>query len=115
MRQAAIFFTLAVASMAGRYLKSAVDSLSWPALTGVAILMFSGLFIFSVMAAQSPTRWKPSIQLTHSQKEHLNNVVQLIGVMILFAATAVTLIAIAGGGLGEIPNVVKSLSRMLDV
>lgn len=115
MRQAAIFLTLAAASMAGKYLKSAIDTLSWPSLTGVGILMFSGLFIFTVMTAKSPTRWKPSIQLTPTQKEHLNNIVQLMGVMILFAATAVILIAIAEGGLGEIPEVLKALVRMFDV
>lgn len=107
MRQAAIFLILAVASMAGSFLKSVIGSLNWPALTGIAITLFSGFFIFTVMAAQSQSRWKPSIQLTPAQKEHLNNVVQLMCVLILFAATAVTLVAIAEGGLGEIPNVLK--------
>lgn len=122
MRQVAIFLTFAAASMAGKIFTSAIDSLSWPILTGIALTMFSGFFIFTVMTAKSPVQiqWKPSIRISPEVMEHLKNAMNLMAVMILFAATAVILIALAATGPEQsfpesLINVVKCLPKVLDV
>lgn len=128
MRQVAIFLTFAVASMAGKFLKSAIESLTWPALTGIALTMFSGFFIFTVMTAKSPVQfqWKPSIRIQQGTAEHLRNLVQLAGVLIIFAATVVCLLALADTGLDQttgeyqtfsdsLMKILKCMPRMSDV
>ncbi|GGH42729.1 hypothetical protein GCM10007423_39550 [Dyadobacter endophyticus] len=122
MRQAAIFITLAVASMAGKYLKSAIDTLTWPALTGIALTMFSGFFIFTVMTAKSPVqfKWKPQVRISPEVMELLRNLSHLMGVLLIMAATAVILVAIAATGpdltfTEAVLMMIKSLPRMLDV
>lgn len=120
MRHAAIFITLAVASMAGSFLKSVIDSLGWPALTGIALTLFSGFFIFTVMTARTPIRWKLSIRISPEVMEHLNNAAKLAGTLIIFFVAAVILVAIAATGPDltfqeSLLLVVKCLPRMFDV
>lgn len=122
MRQAAIFLILAAASMAGKFLASAIDTMSRPLLTGIALTMFSGFFIFTVMTAKSPVQfqWKPSIRISPEVMEHLTNVVKLAGTLMIFFVAAVILVAIAATGPDlSFPDallmVIKSLPRMLDV
>lgn len=122
MRQAAIFIALTVASMAGKFLTSAIETLSWPTLTGIALTMFSGFFIFTVMTAKSPVQfqWKPQVRISPEVMEHLRNVVILAGTMIIFFVAAVILVAIAATGPEmtfpeSLLMVIKSLPRMLDV
>lgn len=122
MRQAAIFITLAVASMAGKILTSAIDTLNRPLLTGIALTMFSSFFIFTVMTAKSPVqfKWKPQVRISPDAMEHLRNMVQLLGVLALIAAIVVTFIAAAATGPGQsfpstLVNVLKCLPKLLDV
>lgn len=122
MRQVAIFIALTVASMAGKFLTSAIDTMSWPALTGIALTLFSGFFIFTVMTAKSPVQfqWKPQVRISPEVMELLSNAVKLLGVLILIAAIAVALVAAAGTGPGQsfpssVMNVLKLLPKVFDV
>lgn len=90
-----------------------------PVMTGIGIMIFSGLFIFTVMTAKSPIRWKLSIQLP-KPVGILKDILDLTAVLLLIVATAVILVAIAATGPDlSFPEalliVVKSLPRMLDV
>lgn len=83
---------------------TALNSLSWPVLTGIGITFFAGMFIFAINTAHNPIRWKVSPNLM----EHIQNVAQLIAVLIIFFVTAVILVALADSGL-SIMEVVKIL------
>ncbi|CAG5072906.1 hypothetical protein DYBT9623_04443 [Dyadobacter sp. CECT 9623] len=119
MRQAAIILVLAVASMAGSFLESVIDSLGWPALTGIALTIFSGFLVFTIMTAQSPIKWNP-IRISPDVAEHAMNVLTLIGVLIIFFVAAVILVAIAGTGpdqsfLESLLYLIKCLMILVDV
>lgn len=78
-----------------------------PILTGIGITLFSGLFIFTVMTAKSPIRWKVSIQFP-KPVGILKDLLDLTAVLLLIAATAVVLIALADDGL-TVMDVVRIL------
>lgn len=101
MRQLAIIIALAVAPMAGQIFTSAIDSLTWPALTASGITVFSAFFIFTIMTAQSPIQWKLPVRIQPAIAEHLKNVLQLLLILILFFAVAVMFVAAAATGPGQ--------------
>jgi|GEM_PF-4019942 len=99
-----------------------VQNLTFAEFTGIALTMFSGFFIFTVMTAKTPIQfqWKPQVTISPEVKEHLNNAAKLVGTLIIFFVAAVILVAIAATGQDlSLPDallmVVKSLPRMLDV
>lgn len=93
MKYAIAFTALVIAT--------AFQRLTWPVQTGIGISLFAGLFIFTVMTARRS--WKvPTVII---------DLMNLAGVLILIAATAVVLIALADDGL-TVMDVVRILTNV---
>lgn len=111
----ALFIGLSIASMANSLVESVIDNLTTAQIIGLGIILFSALFIFTVMNAQTDKRWNLTRYFKAETMESLKNVSELILIVFLFAVTAVILIAIADTGPDSLRNTIKSLPRIVNV
>lgn len=102
MKYVAILFSLAVAPAGWHALQT------HPVMTGIGITLFSGLFIFTVMTAHRP--WNHKL-MTWKIPALVRDILNLACVLLIFAATAVVLIALADDGL-TVMDVMRILTNV---